>query len=175
MDLFVLLNEASIKRCVELLRRVQPDVVITHSPEDYMLDHEQCSVIVRTATFGAPIRNLSTDAADPAPTLPKLPHLYYADPMEGMDKFGERIEPQFGIDITDVIELKERMLASHASQREWLLKHHGIDEYLLSMRHWGRVRGEEFGADYAEAFRQHLGHAYPHDNVIGDVLGSLTR
>ncbi len=173
LDVFVFLNAESLKRTVEIMRRVQPDVVITHSPADYMLDHEQASVIVRDATFGAPIKNVFTDAANPAPPLAHIPHLYYADPVEGKTPLGERIQPGFFIDISDQIAEKEQMLACHASQRNWLLAHHGIDEYLLSMRAWGRRRGAEVGVEYAEAFRQHLGHAYPRNNLIGETLGAL--
>ncbi|MCZ7599980.1 MAG: hypothetical protein M5U09_22725 [Gammaproteobacteria bacterium] len=96
----MLLNEPSIRAAVEVLRRVQPDVVITHSPADYMLDHEQASAIARTACFGAPIRNVATLVADPAPILDHIPHLYYADPIEGLDPLGNAITPSFWIDIS---------------------------------------------------------------------------
>jgi len=173
LDLFVLLNEQSIRAAVEVMRRARPDVVITHSPADYMIDHEQASAIARTACFGAPIRNVDTQADEPAPILDHIPHLYYADPIEGVDPLGNPIPPGFWIDISDAIDRKEQMLACHASQREWLLKHHGMDEYLRSMRDWGAARGKEVGVAYAEGFRQHLGHAYPHDNIIAATLGAL--
>jgi hypothetical protein len=70
-----------------------------------------------------------------------------------------------------VIETKSAMLAAHASQRDWLLKQHGMDHYVESMRHWGAERGKEAGVAYAEGFRQHLGHSYPQDNLLGRVLG----
>ncbi len=34
-------------------------------------------------------------------------------------------------------------------------------------------RGREVGVEYAEAFRQHLGHAYPHNNCLAEMLGDL--
>jgi len=173
LDVFVFLNAESLKRTVEIMRRVQPDVVITHPPLDYMLDHEQASVIVRDATFGAPIKNVFTDAEEPAPPLAHIPHLYYVDPLEGKTPLGERVQPGFYVDVTGSIEQKESMLACHASQREWLRAHHGIDEYILSMKAWNRRRGAEVGVEYAEAFRQHLGHAYPRNNIIGETLGAL--
>ncbi|NUQ01170.1 MAG: PIG-L family deacetylase, partial [Armatimonadetes bacterium] len=173
LDLFVLLNEQAIKTTTELLRQVRPEVLITHSPADYMLDHEQTSAIVRTCAFAAPIRNVATDAPQPAPELEHIPHLYYADPLEGTDPLGRRIEPGFYVDISAEIDRKAELLACHASQREWLLKHHGVDEYLNSMREWGALRGAEVGVAHAEGFRQHLGHAYPHDNLLGETLGAL--
>jgi hypothetical protein len=64
------------------------------------------------------------------------------------------------------------MLACHASQRDWLLKHHGIDHYLEAMRHWSSEQGKRAGVTFAEGFRQHLGHSYPQDNLLGQLLGS---
>jgi hypothetical protein len=62
------------------------------------------------------------------------------------------------------------MLACHASQRNWLLKQHGIDEYLESCRKWSGKRGAEIGAAFGEAFVQHRGHPYPHDNLLSELL-----
>jgi hypothetical protein len=83
------------------------------------------------------------------------------------------VEPGFCIDISGVLERKAEMLCCHASQREWLLKHHGIDEYVTTMREWSAARGRQCGVAAAEGFRQHLGHSYPQDNVLGELLGAL--
>ena len=60
-----------------------------------------------------------------------------------------------------MIDTKAAMLACHASQREWLAAHHGMDEYIEAMKRHGRHRGGQAGVAYAEAFVQHRGHAYP--------------
>ena len=169
-DLFVCFDRPTLQRCVEIIRRVQPAVVITHSPADYMVDHEMTSKLVRSACFGAPIPNLSTSAIEPAPPIERIPHLYYADPIEGKDPLGRDIEPSFIIDISSVIDIKEQMLASHASQREWLRAHHGMDQYIISMKEWSAKRGEQSNTAYGEGFRQHLGHAYPQNNRILEWL-----
>jgi hypothetical protein len=65
------------------------------------------------------------------------------------------------------------MLACHASQRNWLLKHHGVDHYINSMRDWSAARGRECGVAFAEGFRQHLGHSYPQANLVGELLGAI--
>ena len=57
--------------------------------------------------------------------------------------------------------------------RDWLLKHHGIDHYLRAMRDWSAHRGQACGVAFAEGFRQHLGHSYPQDNLLGQVLGTV--
>ena len=43
------------------------------------------------------------------------------------------------------IDEKEQMLACHASQRDWLLKHHGMDHYLRAMRDWAAAQGKAAG------------------------------
>ena len=68
---------------------------------------------------------------------------------------------------------KAKMLACHKSQREWLRRQHGVDEYLLAMRRHAAARGEEVGLELAEAFWQHLGHAYPHENPLEEWLADL--
>jgi LmbE family N-acetylglucosaminyl deacetylase len=169
-DLLVFYNERSLERVTRLLRAVRPTIVLTHSPADYMLDHEMTSTVVRAAAFGAPIPNFLA-ASGLGAALDHIPHLYYCDPIEGKDALGRDIEPAFCIDVSAVLEDKAAMLARHVSQREWLLKHHGMDQYLQAMRDWGAQRGRRLGVTSAEGFRQHLGHSYPQDNRLGQLLG----
>jgi LmbE family N-acetylglucosaminyl deacetylase len=169
-DLSIFYNDRTLEKVTRLLRKVGPRLVLTHSPADYMVDHEMTSTIVRAATFAAPIPNFQHGSGLP-PVLEHIPHLYYCDPIEGKDALGREVVPGFCIDISSAIETKAAMLASHASQRAWLLKQHGIDQYLDAMRHWGANRGQGCGVGFAEGFRQHLGHSYPQDNLLGQLLG----
>jgi N-acetylglucosamine malate deacetylase 1 len=98
--------------------------------------------------------------------------VYYCDAIEGKDLVGRPVVPQFLVDISAVIEVKSEMLARHASQREWLRKQHGMDQYVQTMRDWGARQGREAGVAYAEGFRQHLGHSYPQENLLGRLLGA---
>ncbi len=170
-DLLIAFDAPNIRRTVELIRRVDPAIVITHSPQDYMLDHEFSSMLARSACFGGPIPNFRTDVASAAAPTAHIPHLYYAAPIEGKNIFGEAAPLSFAIDISGVIGLKADMLACHRSQREWLRAQHGMDEYLEAMKRWSAAVGGRIGVAYAEGFRQHLGHAYPQDNLLGELLG----
>jgi N-acetylglucosamine malate deacetylase 1 len=170
-DLRIFYQEESLERVTRLLRAVRPRLVLTHSPADYMLDHEVTSTLARAAVFGAPIPNLFRDY-DHAPPLEQIPYLYYCDPIEGKDALGREVRPGFCIDVSGVMDDKAAMLATHASQRDWLLKHHGMDHYIQSMRDWGAHRGGAIGAAYAEGYRQHLGHGYPQGNLLGSLLGT---
>jgi LmbE family N-acetylglucosaminyl deacetylase len=168
-DLLVFYNERALERVTRLLREVRPTLVLTHSPADYMLDHEMTSTVARAAVFAAPIPNFLRELNHPPP-LPHIPYLYYCDPIEGKDALGREVAPSLSIDISHVIEDKAQMLACHASQREWLLKHHGMDQYLKAMRDWAARRGRACGVAYAEGFRQHLGHSYPQEDVLRRLL-----
>ncbi len=169
-DLLIFYQERPLESITRLLRTVRPRIVLTHSPADYMLDHEMTSLLVRAAVFGAPAPNFLAGRGHPPP-LAHIPHLYYCDPIEGKDSLGRSVEPGFRIDISAVVDAKAEMLAAHASQRDWLLKHHGMDQYVFSMRNWCSERGREVGVAFAEGFRQHLGHSYPQDNLLGQILG----
>lgn len=168
-DLLVFANERTLEKATRLLRLVRPDILVTHSPADYMLDHEQTSAIARAAAFAAPIPNF-LPARHLGEPLPKIPHVYYCDAIEGKDALGRDIAPGCRIDISGVIDDKAAMLARHASQREWLMKHHGMDHYVQAMRDWCAKRGREMGVSYAEGFRQHLGHSYPQDDLLLKLL-----
>ena len=48
-----------------------------------------------------------------------------------------------------------------------------MDQYIQAMRGFSGQRGRERGVTYAEGFRQHLGHSYPQDNLLGQLLGGL--
>ena len=47
----------------------------------------------------------------------------------------------------------------------------GVDEYVEAMKRWSAEVGRGAGVEYAEGFRQHRGHAYPQDDVLGELLG----
>jgi len=166
-DFEVFDEDSSRRRVTQLLRMVQPDIILTASPEDYMADHEITSALVRNAAFAAGIRNYLTGDIPP---IGHIPALYYVDAIEGKDKFGNPVRPDFVVDISSAMPTKEKMLSCHASQREWLRQHHGIDHYVESMKEWSAHQGRLAGCQYAEGFRQHLGHAYPQVNFLAELL-----
>jgi hypothetical protein len=130
------------------------------------------SVLVRDACFGAPAPNYRTGAPDPAPALAAIPHLYFMDPLGGVDRENHPVLPDFYVNIDGWFETKRRMLAEHQSQRKWLLEHHGIDDYLGEMERWSRRQGRSAGVDAAEGFRRYKGHPYPQTPLLEELLGA---
>jgi LmbE family N-acetylglucosaminyl deacetylase len=171
--LLIFYAERPLERVTRLLRAVRPTIVLTHSPVDYLFDHEMTSALARAAAFGAPVPNFFTDHGHAAP-LAHIPHLYYCDALEGKDALGRHVEAGLIVDISHVLKTKEEMLAAHASQRDWLLRHHGMDHYLQAMRDWNAARGAPYRLAYAEGYRQHLGHGYPQDDLLGRLLSGMT-
>jgi N-acetylglucosamine malate deacetylase 1 len=174
-DLAIFNDDDSRRRVTEALRRTRPDLILTAPPIDYLCDHEMTSLLVRDACFGASCPNYATRQWAPAPPLKGIPHLYFVDALEGKDREGRSIPVDFHVDVSRVFETKRTMLACHDSQRAWLMRQHGMDEYLESQAKWGSLRGSEIGVDQAEGFRQYLGHPYPHDNVLLKLLGQDGR
>jgi LmbE family N-acetylglucosaminyl deacetylase len=167
-DGLVVYDKPTLQKSIDLFRRLAPALVFTHAQDDYMMDHVEVSKLARAASFvfGAP--NISA-----FPLLPgsKIPHLYYCDPIEGIDSLGHPALATTIIDVTNVHKQKLQMLACHASQREWLRAHHGMDEYLESVKRQDAARGQLIGKRLAEAFIQHRGHAYPHDDLLIELFG----
>jgi LmbE family N-acetylglucosaminyl deacetylase len=171
-DLAIDVNNDGQRRVTECLRKARPDVIITAPPLDYHLDHEATSRLVRGASFAASVPLYKTEQWDPAPPTAHIPDLYYPDALEGTDWYGEMQPFDFVVDTSSTFDLKLEMLACHESQRNWLRRQHGVDEYLESCRRWSARRGQEIGAAHGEAFRQHKGHPYPHDNLLEKLLQS---
>ena len=131
-------------KVAELIRKVQPDFIITHSPNDYMPDHLAVARMVVDATFVASVPQYGT--GQKAAVVP----IFYMDTLAGMN-----FNPTEYVDITDEMELKLEMLECHVSQLKWMRDHDGID-FAEFVRTCSRFRGLQCGVGYAEAFTQEL-------------------
>lgn len=174
-DLSIFEDDASRRKVTAALRRHRPEVVLTASPRDYHCDHEATSRLVTDACFGVSAPNYHTQAFDQAPPLRSIPHLYYVDPAEGIDRDGQEVPAHFFIDVGAVMDIKRRMLEAHASQREWLKRQHGMADYVETMEEWTRSRGRLCGVEWAEGFRQYKGHAYPRTPLLQELLEPCVR
>lgn len=135
--------EARIKT-IDALRQADPDLVITHSPNDYHSDHINISKLVFEATY---LANLTLWKTDFPPTT-KLPYLYYMDTIAGVNFI-----PDEYVDISETIDIKIDMMMKMESQLGWLKDMHNCDsaEFIKTI---GKFRGFQAGVEYAEAFTQ---------------------
>ena len=52
----------------------------------------------------------------------------------------------------------------------WLIKQHGIDDYLEMMERWTRATGRRAGREMAEGFCRYTGHPYPQTPLLEELL-----
>ncbi|MBQ4109372.1 MAG: PIG-L family deacetylase [Clostridia bacterium] len=128
----------------ELIKKVQPDFIITHSPTDYMPDHREVSKLVFDASFVASVPHYGKGGK--AAVTP----IFYMDNLAGMN-----FNPTEYVDISGEIDLKIEMLECHESQLKWMRDHDNID-FTEFVRTCSRFRGIQCGVGYAEAFCQEL-------------------
>lgn len=168
-DLEIEFSSIYRQRATRIVREVDPWIILTNPPMDYLVDHEETSKLVRTAAYIASVPNY--DCGYPVKATARFPYLYYWNAITLKDIFGRPMPISCRVDISSVIEDKEAMLAQHASQRDWLKHHNGYDQYLEMMQGWSREEGAVIGVPYAEGFIQHISQGHPQDNILKTLLG----
>jgi N-acetylglucosamine malate deacetylase 1 len=173
-DLEVFYTQDLIRRVTALVRQVKPGIVLTMSTEDYMEDHMNAGKVAITATFMRGVRNYRS--IPDAPEIFDDVMLYHATPHILTDWVRRPIVPEIYVDISSVIDRKEKMLACHASQKEWLDKTQGFDSYLKTMRDIaGKVGAMSGRYRLAEGWRRHshVGFTREDSNPLADLLPGL--
>jgi LmbE family N-acetylglucosaminyl deacetylase len=136
-------DESTRSKLVEILRRFRPTLILAHAENDYHIDHRTASQLAEIASWQC-ASNSRPHLGEP---LPAPPALWWMDTI-GMQGF----QPQFYIDISQQVELKDRMLACHQSQLS-----RSTDRDFTSlpdmMKNQYQTRGRQASVDAAEAFR----------------------
>lgn len=135
-------DEQTIAKMIDVIRMAQPDVIITHSPEDYHTDHRAASKLVFDVSFTAAFPAVKTQY----PYLPKVPPIFYMDTLAGLG-----FTPTEYVDVTDTMAVKREALLQHESQADWLKTFNGIDtvNFIDTI---AKFRGLQCGALFAEGF-----------------------
>ncbi len=170
-DLAIFYEPGLLARVAAVMREVAPEIVLTHSPVDYMEDHQNAARLAVTAAFARGMPNYPTDPPQPAVTGDVT--VYHAQPYGNVDPLRQPVRPDFYVDITDVIDVKQAMLAHHRSQQGWLDESQGLSSYLATMRELGRELGTLSGCcEYAEGWRRrlHLGFCGPDADPLAATL-----
>ena len=145
-DAGIFYSEETLGIFVDHMRPYAPDVLITHAPNDYHLDHIAVSKLVTDASFllSVPSYRPQTAFAD------VLPQIYYMEPYNGFD-----FAPTDYVDITETMSIKLEMMRCHESQIVWMKEHDHVDilDYLNTV---AKFRGYQCGVPYAEAFVRKL-------------------
>lgn len=171
-DMGLFYDAPTIAKVSAVIRRVQPDIVLTQAPVDYMEDHMNASRLAVGGTFTREIPNFATNPPVPPMSGPTV--VYHALPHGLTDPLRVPVEPELFVDIGATLARKRSMLAKHASQKDWLDATQGMDSYLKNMEDSSRQVGSMSGRfEYAEGWRrhQHYGFAPEAADPIRDILG----
>ena len=170
-DLEIMYDKPTLARISAIVRDVNPKIILTHSPTDYMEDHTNTCRLAVTAAFARGMPNYITEP--PRQSVEASVTVYHAQPYSHHDALGNVVRPDFWVDVSALSEKKVEMLTKHASQKKWLDKSQGLDSYLQTLRDLDRQAGRMSGRfEFAEGWRRHLhlGFCGPHDDPLRDAL-----
>ena len=173
-DLEIFYEREPLKNIAAIVREVNPQIVLTHSPVDYMEDHVNTARLAMTAVFGRGMPNFITDP--PTPHVAGEVALYHAQPHLNRDPLGKVVQPELFVNVGSVMEQKRAALAAHVSQKNWLDQTQGMDSYLETMRELMVEVGSMSGQyEYAEGWRRHLcaGYCGPEYDPLSEFLPGL--
>lgn len=129
---------------IDILREADPDVIFTHSPNDYHPDHRYVGQLVFDAYFQKGLPHI------PGQSFPACrfgqTQLYYMDNLGGINFL-----PTEYVDISAVFEIKKEMLACHKSQFE-AMQQLANTQLFDMIEVQARFRGLAAGCKYAEGF-----------------------
>ena len=113
-------NKEARDKMVDVIRYADPDLIITHAPDDYMPDHTAVSKLVFDASFTATLPNYYTKEKKVAKLVP----IYYMDTLAGVN-----FNPTEYVDVSDTIDLKIKMLCEEITTTS-LVKQETLDDYI---------------------------------------------
>lgn len=170
-DLEIFYDRPTLAKVSAVIREVGPEIVLTHSPADYMEDHTNTCRLAVTAAFCRGMPNFVTEP--PRPAIANTVTVYHAQPYSHRDPLGNIVEPALVVDTTDLIEQKKKMLSKHASQKQWLDESQGLNSYLDTMVQLDAEVGRMSSIfTHAEGWRRHLhlGFCGAEDDPLRTVL-----
>lgn len=173
-DLEIFYDRPTLAKLASVMREVAPEILLTHSPSDYMEDHTNTCRLAVTAAFSRGMPNFPVDP--PRPAVSNKVTVYHAQPYSNRDPLRQLVEPEIFVDVTSLQERKVAMLACHVSQKTWLDESQGHDSYLQTMRELDEEVGRMSALfKCAEGWRRHLhlGFCGESDDPLSAALGPL--
>jgi LmbE family N-acetylglucosaminyl deacetylase len=154
-DLAIFYDRPTLAKVASVVRAVDPTIVLTHAPVDYMEDHTNACRLAVTAAFARGMPNFPVDP--PRPHVETKVTVYHAQPYSNQTPLREPVRPELFVDVSDLQDRKKAMLALHATQKRWLDESQGHDSYLTAMADLDAQVGQFSGKfAFAEGWRRHL-------------------
>jgi LmbE family N-acetylglucosaminyl deacetylase len=171
-DLEIFYDARALRRLGAVIREVTPDVILTHSPQDYMEDHMNTSRLAVSAAFLRAMPGYRTTPPRKATERPVT--IYHANPHGLSDQLRRRVQAGAFVDTSSVHARKLAALECHASQGGFLETTQGMNSYLRTMDETSRTVGKMSGRfRHAEGWRRHLhwGFCDADRDPLRDALG----
>ena len=171
-DLHIFYDAPSLRRLCAVIRAVDPTVILTHSPQDYMEDHMNTSRLAVSAAFVRAMPGYRTSPPRRAVSSPVT--IYHANPHGLRDQLRRAIRPGAFVDTTSVQERKHAALACHRSQQGFLDETQHMNSYLQTMTDFSRQVGKlSRRFTHAEGWRRHLHWGFCEEDAdpLRDALG----
>jgi LmbE family N-acetylglucosaminyl deacetylase len=153
-DMNIFYTPQLLAQVVSVVRQAAPSILLTHSPVDYMEDHQNACRLAVSAAF---VRGMPNMPCDP----PHVIHsgsttIYHAQPHGNRTPLGELVSPTYVVDVSNLMERKSELLRCHASQESWLDTTQKMSSYVQTMWDLGREVGNmSQQAQYGEGWRRH--------------------
>ncbi len=158
-DLEILYDLKLLRRLAARIREVAPRILLVPSPQDYMEDHTNTSRLCVTAAFARGMPNFRTSPR--RKPVDQQMTVYHAMPYGLRDPLRRRIIPGIFVDTSSVYPVKQKALACHESQQDWLAQSQGLSSYLKTMETMSLEVGSLSGAfEHAEGWRRHSHHGF---------------
>ncbi|MCB1124571.1 MAG: PIG-L family deacetylase [Verrucomicrobiae bacterium] len=173
-DMQILYSLELIRKVGAVIRKANPDIILTHALSDYMTDHENTAKVTLSAAFVKGMTNYETDPQQPA--VAKDVTVYHAMPHGLRTPMRQRVRAGLYVDTTSVHATKREALAAHKSQKNFLDATQGMDSYLVTMDELSKKVGMLSGEfEYAEGWRRHLhlGFSAKDQDPLAAALGNL--
>jgi len=147
LDGEVWLDNPTWKKYVDLIRRTNPDVIITHDRDDYVHDHSNVGELTYRAAIWASVANIPDTEYPP---IEHIPTVFYFETLGTL----RVAPPDHYVDITQEFEQKLEAFRQHESQHgDFLEKQFGVKNWFEYLEVLNKMRGFQCGCKYAEAFR----------------------
>jgi LmbE family N-acetylglucosaminyl deacetylase len=163
-DMEIFYDLKLLRRLAAVIRQVKPNIVLTHSPVDYMEDHTNTSRLAITAAFAHAMPNFRS--MPPRPTADYDVTIYHAIPHSLRDPLRRLVVPGAFVNTASVQETKRAALAEHKSQQNWLDVSQGLNSLGDKVDEMARALGKlSKKFKFAEGWRRHLHYGFSATDV----------
>lgn len=170
-DLSIYHTEEMVRKVAAVIRKVQPDIILTHPLEDYMEDHINTGRLSCTAAFARAAVNYKSIPEVPA--YNKDVCIYMSQPHRLHDRMRQPIGAELYIDVTSYMDDKSTAICMHKSQEAWLGESQGSKTLADEMIEDCHIMGNQSGRfAFAEGWNRfyHVGYCQYQDDPLYNSL-----